>query len=65
MARLNHGCSAAINAVYSWREDEQVLVVHALKPIPRGRELLTTYMDTKRPRDERRCARPLLRTHAN
>lgn len=32
-ARLNHGCSAAFNAVYSWREKEGNLVVHALKPI--------------------------------
>lgn len=35
-ARLNHGCSAAFNAVYSWRDREQVLVVHALKSIRRG-----------------------------
>jgi hypothetical protein len=33
MARLNHGCSSAFNAVYSWREREGVVVVHALKPI--------------------------------
>ena len=32
-ARLNHGCSSAFNAVYSWREKEGVLVVHALKSI--------------------------------
>lgn len=24
-ARLNHGCVAAFNSVYSWREDEQIL----------------------------------------
>ena len=24
-ARMNHGCSSAFNAVYTWREDEQVL----------------------------------------
>ncbi|TRM61145.1 hypothetical protein BD626DRAFT_406364 [Schizophyllum amplum] len=54
MARLNHGCASAFNSVYSWREREGALVVHALKPIPEGSELLTTYFDTKRPRDDRR-----------
>ncbi|TDL17705.1 SET domain-containing protein, partial [Rickenella mellea] len=53
-ARLNHGCSASFNSVYSWREREGVLVVHALKAIAPGEELLTTYMDTKKPRAERR-----------
>ncbi|EJC97968.1 uncharacterized protein FOMMEDRAFT_149425 [Fomitiporia mediterranea MF3/22] len=52
-ARLNHGCSKAFNSVYSWRPHEGHLVVHALKPIKRGQELLTTYTDTKRPRRER------------
>lgn len=36
MARMNHGCSNAFNAVYNWRADEGVIVVHALKPINRG-----------------------------
>jgi len=36
MARLNHGCSRAFNVVYSWREREQALVVHALKSIQKG-----------------------------
>ncbi|KAI0034606.1 hypothetical protein K488DRAFT_77114 [Vararia minispora EC-137] len=45
MARLNHGCSFAFNVVYSWRDDEGVLV-----------ELLTAYMDTKRARAERQHA---------
>ncbi|KAL5482605.1 hypothetical protein ACEPAI_9199 [Sanghuangporus weigelae] len=54
-ARLNHGCSAAFNSVYSWRTREGNLVVHAIKPIKRGQELLTTYMDTKRPRHERQA----------
>lgn len=36
MARLNHGCSSAFNSVYSWREKEQAIVVHALKDIRRG-----------------------------
>ncbi|KAJ6620764.1 hypothetical protein B0H10DRAFT_1791437 [Mycena sp. CBHHK59/15] len=54
MARLNHGCSSAFNAVYSWRQREGALLVHALKNILRGQELLTTYTDTKRIRKERR-----------
>ncbi|KAH9854761.1 hypothetical protein C2E23DRAFT_817879 [Lenzites betulinus] len=54
MARLNHGCSNAFNVVYTWRDDEGVLVVHALKSITEGQELLTTYTDTKRPRHVRR-----------
>jgi len=53
-ARMNHGCSSAFNAIYTWREDEKALVVHAIKPIKQGQELLTVYFDTKRPRDERR-----------
>ena len=32
-ARLNHGCSSAFNAVYSWREKEQALFVFALRDI--------------------------------
>ncbi|RDB17815.1 SET domain-containing protein 5 [Hypsizygus marmoreus] len=55
MARLNHGCSSAFNVVYNWRDKEGVLVVHALKSIKKGEELLTTYFDTKRPRVERRA----------
>ncbi|KAI0826870.1 hypothetical protein BC628DRAFT_1372283 [Trametes gibbosa] len=54
MARLNHGCSSAFNVIYTWRDDEGILVVHALKPIAAGQELLTTYTDTKRPRHVRR-----------
>ncbi|CAA7261438.1 unnamed protein product [Cyclocybe aegerita] len=55
MARINHGCSSAFNVVYNWREWEGQLVVHALKDIPKGKELLATYTNTKRPRDERRA----------
>jgi hypothetical protein len=74
MARLNHGCSRAFNVVYTWRPQEQALVVHALRTIQKGQvsgfslavidacrsdglmqELLTTYTNTKRPRDQRRC----------
>uniref|UniRef100_A0A8H8CH42 SET domain-containing protein n=1 Tax=Psilocybe cubensis TaxID=181762 RepID=A0A8H8CH42_PSICU len=54
MARLNHGCSSAFNVVYSWRNEHEGLFVHALKDIKKGQELLTTYTDTKRPREERR-----------
>ncbi|KAI0304399.1 hypothetical protein B0F90DRAFT_1705391 [Multifurca ochricompacta] len=54
MARLNHGCSHAFNSVYSWREREEVLVVHALKDIKRGEELLTAYFRTQQSREERR-----------
>ena len=36
MARLNHGCAGSFNSVYSWREKEEVLVVHALKSIRQG-----------------------------
>jgi SET domain len=54
MARLNHGCSGAFNSVYTWREREGVLVVHALKDIPKGEELLTSYFRTLQTRDERR-----------
>jgi SET domain len=54
MARLNHGCSSAFNSVYSWREREGVLVVHALKDIKKGDELLTAYFSTMQTRNERR-----------
>ncbi|PPQ81272.1 hypothetical protein CVT25_015056 [Psilocybe cyanescens] len=55
MARLNHGCSSAFNVVYSWRNEQEGLFVHALKDVKKGQELLTTYTDTKRPRQERRA----------
>ncbi|KAJ7465322.1 hypothetical protein FB451DRAFT_1352778 [Mycena latifolia] len=54
MARINHGCSSAFNVVYTWRERDQALFVHALRNIPKGQELLTTYTDTKRTRKDRR-----------
>jgi len=60
VSRMNHGCSSAFNAVYSWREKEQKLVVHAIRPITQGQEILTAYFDTRRPRDERR----LVQKHA-
>ena len=54
VSRMNHGCSSAFNAVYSWREKERQLVVHAIRPIKQGQEILTAYFDTRRPRHERR-----------
>jgi hypothetical protein len=36
MARLNHGCSSAFNVVYSWRDAEKFLIIHALKDIRKG-----------------------------
>jgi len=54
VSRLNHGCSSAFNAVYSWREKERKLVVYAIRPIKEGQEILTAYFDTRRPRQERR-----------
>lgn len=54
-ARLNHGCSKAFSAVYHWREAEGVLVVHAIRDIVKGQEILTTYTDTKRPRRDRQA----------
>ncbi|KAF8630857.1 hypothetical protein AX17_005216 [Amanita inopinata Kibby_2008] len=54
MARLNHGCAGSFNSVYNWREEEGVLIVHALKSISKGQELLTTYTDTKKSRAQRR-----------
>ncbi|KAL0960825.1 hypothetical protein HGRIS_005844 [Hohenbuehelia grisea] len=59
MARLNHGCAGSFNSVYSWREDEGELVVHAIKRIAKDQELLTTYTDTKKTRSQRRCVRLL------
>ncbi|KAG8892411.1 hypothetical protein FRC01_014183 [Tulasnella sp. 417] len=52
-ARLNHACAGAFNAVYDWRENEGTLHVHALHNIRAGEELLTTYIDSKKPRAER------------
>ncbi|OBZ71328.1 SET domain-containing protein 5 [Grifola frondosa] len=46
--------AVAFNSVYSWRESEGVLVIHALKAIKKGDELLTTYTHTKQPRHVRR-----------
>lgn len=57
VSRLNHACARAFNAVYSWREKEQKLVVYAIRPIKEGQELLTAYFDTRRPRNERRLVR--------
>ncbi|KAH8818897.1 hypothetical protein DL96DRAFT_1715173 [Flagelloscypha sp. PMI_526] len=55
MARINHACAGSFNAVYNWRDDEGLLVVHAFKPIPAGSEITTSYFDTKLPRSERQA----------
>ncbi|KAF8635948.1 hypothetical protein AX15_000115 [Amanita polypyramis BW_CC] len=55
MARLNHGCAGSFNSVYSWREEEGALVVYAFKNINRGQEFLTSYMNTKQSRAQRRA----------
>ena len=57
ISRMNHGCSRAFNAAYSWREREQKMVVYAIRPIKQGQEILTAYFDTRRPRSERRFVR--------
>jgi hypothetical protein len=64
MARMNHACAGAANAVYAWRS-ERVLVTHALRAIDAGEEVLTTYIATRRPRAERQCVPPcpLLAAH--
>ncbi|KAI0785221.1 hypothetical protein C8Q75DRAFT_723079 [Abortiporus biennis] len=54
MARFNHGCSKAFNSMYTWREQEGGIVTYSIRDIKKGQELLTTYTDTKRPRNERR-----------
>ena len=46
MARLNHGCSGAFNVVYTWREKEGVLVLHALKHITKGQVSTESTMDS-------------------
>lgn len=55
IARINHGCSSAFNAAYSWREDTKETVVYAFKPIFQGEEILISYTDTKKSRDNRRA----------
>lgn len=43
MARLNHGCAGAFSAVYTWRDRESVVVVHAIKPIKKGDVRVTVF----------------------
>ncbi|KAF8584696.1 SET domain-containing protein [Ramaria rubella] len=54
-SRINHGCSKAFNSVNSWRGEEEILVVHALRHIKKGEEILREYVDTKRPRKTRQA----------
>jgi len=53
IAMLNHACLGSLNAIYNWREYEQRLVVHAVRPIEKGEEIFIAYFDTKMPREER------------
>lgn len=55
IARINHACTGAVNAVYSWREHEGVQVVHVTKPIEAEEEIFVTYFDSKLPRLERQA----------
>lgn len=50
MARLNHGCAGSFNSVYSWREEEGALVVHALKNTSQGQVRVGSVM-IRRERD--------------
>ncbi|CAH7672815.1 hypothetical protein BY996DRAFT_8457966 [Phakopsora pachyrhizi] len=54
ISRLNHACMGAVNAVYNWRENEKVQVVHVTKPIKAGEEIFISYFDSKLPRSDRR-----------
>lgn len=64
MARLNHGCAAGFNVVYSYREAQNELRVYALKGIKKGEEVLTTYSDMKKRRSDRQFV-PNLVSHSN
>lgn len=59
---MNHGCNPS--AVYFWRSDlaradveaeDGRLAVHTIKPIRAGEEILTTYFDSVRPKEERKA----------
>jgi len=54
-ARLNHACLSSFNSIYSWREEEGVLVTHALRHIKEGEELTFAYFNTRKPRGERQA----------
>ncbi|KAH8817727.1 hypothetical protein DL96DRAFT_394667 [Flagelloscypha sp. PMI_526] len=59
MTRMNHACAGGFNAMYHWREtngrvDEGELRVYAMRDIQKGEELLTTYIDPRKSRDDRR-----------
>ncbi|KIJ54846.1 hypothetical protein M422DRAFT_24744 [Sphaerobolus stellatus SS14] len=54
IARINHGCASAFNSVYHYRADEEVGVVHALKPIKKGEEIVREYLNTRLARQPRR-----------
>lgn len=46
MARLNHACGASFNAVYAWQEEAGMLVVHAIRDIPKGTVSLSASRST-------------------
>lgn len=56
IARVNHGCARSFNSVYHWKAEEGVGVLHALKPIKKGDEILREYLNTKSPKSQRREA---------
>jgi len=43
MARLNHACLGGVNSMYSFQENTGNIVVHALRDIQEGEELLVAY----------------------
>jgi SET domain-containing protein len=53
MARINHACAGAFNMMFSWREAEEELRVYAIKDVKQGEELTITYIESRKPKDER------------
>ncbi|MBW0486540.1 hypothetical protein O181_026255 [Austropuccinia psidii MF-1] len=53
IARLNHACVGAVNALSNWRLNERVQVVHVTKRIRAGEEIFLPYFDSKLPREDR------------
>ncbi|ESK88030.1 set domain-containing protein 5 [Moniliophthora roreri MCA 2997] len=53
MARINHACAGSFNMMFSWREAEEELRVYAIKDVKRGEELTITYIESRRPKEER------------
>lgn len=53
VSRLNHSCRR--NVYHHWNESRQAEVVHALREIDVGEEILTSYIDPYGSREERRA----------